>query len=532
MKRTHAETSAATGSHAGRPASSTIRPIVAGAAALALCAGCKVMAPLLAPVVGEIMKNPETRAKVVNTTTGAATNAWAVGKGAATNAVAWTKKQMADSEPAQPELDGGFLAAVEKHPTHFVSVRSAALRSEPTELSEAVAAVAYKTGVKAVEDVAVALPFDGDPDLFPSNLVPRWAKVSIGETTGYLPLSSLAGAALMEKQDPDDPVPARSGEADDRAVDEILSSRSPLDDDALGAFLRDGNLSGSMPDPVSEPFSEAERGVWSGIKSGLRGAGSATASAVSRLFGGKDGSDKAGDVAFDEIGPLQEFQLGRAVAARVAALHRILPAKDPRSAYVAQVGAAVAAASNDPAPFRGYRFAVMESDEIDAFAVPGGFVFVTSGLLDFLESEDELAVVLAREVAHLELRHVRKAVGDENLLPLFSELKRSPSSAALAEALDEVFDLVRDGCGLEAEGVADWRAVQLAARVGYDPRSLGDVLDRFADYDGDTSYEGADQSEARASDVRDYLDAFGFSDAFFEGAGVRKARYEAAVRKE
>ena len=73
-------------------------------------------------------------------------------------------------------------------------------------------------------------------------------------------------------------------------------------------------------------------------------------------------------------------------------------------------------------------------------------------------------------------------------------------------------------------------AVQLAARVGYDPRSLGDVLKRFASADDELPYSGADQAEARESDVRDYLDAFGFSDTFFKGADIRAARFERSVR--
>ena len=78
--------------------------------------------------------------------------------------------------------------------------------------------------------------------------------------------------------------------------------------------------------------------------------------------------------------------------------------------------------------------------------------------------------------------------------------------------------------------MADWRAVQLAARVGYDPRSLNDVLGRFASSEDDIPYTGAEQAEARASDVRDYLEAFGFSGMFFKGADLRASRYERSVR--
>ena len=441
------------------------------------------------------------------------------------------RQNLPTSEPSQYNSDGEPQTIVEADPTHFVSVKRAVLRSKPTELSDAVAVLDYNTGVKAVEDVAVELPFDGDPDMFPTGMVPHWASAKIGNKAGYLPFSSLADAGLMKKQNPEDPFPAPSGEVNEWGVKGILSAWNPVDDSALSAFLSEGNLSGSMPSPRAEQLPDAGGGVRARIVSGLRGAWSATKSATSKLINGKDGSKEAETVVFDKIGPLQEFQLGYAVAMRIAALYPVLSARDPRSAYVAQVGAAVAAASNDPEPFHGYLFALMNSPEINAFAVPGGFVFVTTGMLEFLKSEDELAVVLAREIAHLELRQVRKAIDDEKLLPFFTDLKKSPSSNTLAETINETFELVRDGCGVETEGVADWRAVQLAARVGYDPRSLGDVLKRFASADDELPYSGADQAEARESDVRDYLDAFGFSDTFFKGADIRTARFERSVRR-
>ena len=400
---------------------------ITSVALLTLSSGCAALAPMLAPVIGETLKDPETRSAIADTTIGATTNAVAWGKGATTNAVAWARTKLPSEETAE---------TVEKHPTHFVSVKRAVLRAQPTELSDEVAVFDYGTGVKALENVSVELPFEGDPDLFPTGMVPHWAKASMADKTGYLPLSSLVDDDLLKKQNPDDPVPERSGEANEKAVNALLSAWKPVDDQAMAKFLAEGNLSGSMPAPRVERLPDAGGGVGASIVSGLRGAWSATKSATSRLINGKGGSDENVNVVFDEIGPLQEFQLGRTVAARVAALHPVLSATDPRAVYVAQVGAAVAAASNDPEPFHGYLFAVMKSPEVNAFAVPGGFVFVTTGMLDFLKTEDELAVVLAREIARLELRQVRKEIGNEKLLPFFAELKKSPASETLAETVN------------------------------------------------------------------------------------------------
>ena len=60
-----------------------------------------------------------------------------------------------------------------------------------------------------------------------------------------------------------------------------------------------------------------------------------------------------------------------------------------------------------PVPLKGYRyrFQVVDSDEINAFAVPTGYIFMTRGLLESLESDDEVAAILAHEIAHVESRH-------------------------------------------------------------------------------------------------------------------------------
>ena len=60
-----------------------------------------------------------------------------------------------------------------------------------------------------------------------------------------------------------------------------------------------------------------------------------------------------------------------------------------------------------PVPLKGYRyrFQVVDADDINAFAVPTGYIFVTRGLLESLETDDELAAILAHEIAHVESRH-------------------------------------------------------------------------------------------------------------------------------
>jgi predicted Zn-dependent protease len=100
-----------------------------------------------------------------------------------------------------------------------------------------------------------------------------------------------------------------------------------------------------------------------------------------------------------------------------------------------------------------YTFTVREDSALNAFVLPGGHVYVNTGLLSFLQSDDELAVVLGHEVSHVELRH---------------------STPSLAKTILSL------GYSKYQEFDADVRGVQLAARAGYDPQAAIDVFRRLA----------------------------------------------------
>src|SRR6185436_514659 len=106
----------------------------------------------------------------------------------------------------------------------------------------------------------------------------------------------------------------------------------------------------------------------------------------------------------------QEYYVGRGVAANAMfdGMGRYIGLYDKDAnleEYVAMVGLSVAMESDRPDTFKGYRFGVMASNDINAFAAPGGFIFVTTGALKLMENEDELAGVLSHEIAHVNLRH-------------------------------------------------------------------------------------------------------------------------------
>ena len=462
--------------------------------------------------------------------------------------------------------------------TWYVSTERAVVRQAPSELSPAVKTLVYKDAVPVAKDVRVSPPFSGDRELFPEELIPGWVQLKGG---GYLAVPGLASDWLIENQNPDEEISAEgmtaakrgfsesendealasmrgaagagkaAAKADPAAMARVLAAYKPMPDAERAEFIRAGELKGNpvKPEVLQIDGPGAGASMLSGTQK-LGAAGLGLAADVAGQAGGEGAqlASAAGKTAsgfvYSEIGPVQEFQLGRAVTARVLPLYPLLPQDDPRSVYVNRLGHAIVAASNDPMPYHGYSFMLLDSDEVNAFAVPGGFVFVTTGMLKFLKDEDELAAILGHEMGHMELRHGMRAVGTEKVLKLFSLLKELGTAkgqgaeqdllaAQVKQMVDEVFEKmftsVRNGYGIETESQADWRSIQLSRTLGYDTMALYDVLERFKAVKG--SYGGASYPAERGKDVLKYRQQLGCPDGAAPGRAVRAARYKAAVGK-
>ncbi|HSS46791.1 MAG TPA: M48 family metalloprotease [Burkholderiales bacterium] len=154
--------------------------------------------------------------------------------------------------------------------------------------------------------------------------------------------------------------------------------------------------------------------------------------------------------------------------------------------YVNAVGMWVAQQSERPdLP---WHFGVNDSDHINAFAAPGGYIIVTKGMMKQLRNEAELAGVLGHEVAHVTQKHHLKALRKSAVMNLLS------AGVAAATAESRHADLVQKLAGptkeLYARGLdkgdeyeADRMGVVLAARAGYDPYGLPAVLTTLASAD-------------------------------------------------
>jgi predicted Zn-dependent protease len=161
----------------------------------------------------------------------------------------------------------------------------------------------------------------------------------------------------------------------------------------------------------------------------------------------------------------EEIAIGRDAAATLLGASKPIDQAAVQD-YVNKVGLWIALQSDRPdLP---WHFAVVDSDDIDAFAAPGGFVFVTRGLLLHLHSEAELAGVLGHEISHVVLKHHLNALQKAARMDLVGQ---AAQAGAAAKGYDSDMDLDKDD-----ELAADRMGVVLAARAGYDPYGLMAVL--------------------------------------------------------
>lgn len=197
------------------------------------------------------------------------------------------------------------------------------------------------------------------------------------------------------------------------------------------------------------------------------------------------------DKALAEITPEQEYYLGRSVGAVL--VNKFGEFNDAAATdYINVIGQTLAAFSDRPETFRGYRFLIMKSEDINAFAAPGGFIFVSRGLLRLCRTEDEIAAVLAHEVGHVQLKHAVGAISNSRwtqattLLALeagknFTGEQAAELTKVFGESIGDVTKtLVTSGYARSQERAADKVAVTIMDRVGYNPNALVAVLQNMS----------------------------------------------------
>lgn len=178
------------------------------------------------------------------------------------------------------------------------------------------------------------------------------------------------------------------------------------------------------------------------------------------------------------ISQQQEMQMGQQAAMDI---NRQLPmVNDPTVVnYVNQLGDRIASHGQ-----RGinYTFFVVNSDVVNAFAVPGGYVYVNRGLIERAGNASELAGVLAHEISHVELRHsvkqMEQAQGANAAITLGTVLLGQPSSVAAA-GINVAGTAIFAKFSRDDENEADANAIPLTIASGYNPQGLVSMFQRL-----------------------------------------------------
>ncbi|OOZ37629.1 hypothetical protein BOW51_01600 [Solemya velesiana gill symbiont] len=192
-------------------------------------------------------------------------------------------------------------------------------------------------------------------------------------------------------------------------------------------------------------------------------------------------SAKSAKDAFGDVDPKEERAIGvESSSVLLGAAPLLQDAKVQY--YVNRVGYWVA--QQTERPDLEWRFAVLDVDDINSFAAPGGFVFVTKGLLLQLDNEAELAPVLAHECAHVVQRHYLAAVKKNARLDLSANLVSAAVKTDHKDTLNKVLagsrELYARGLDKDDEYETDRMGAVLSARAGYEPFGLHHVMQRLA----------------------------------------------------
>ncbi len=190
---------------------------------------------------------------------------------------------------------------------------------------------------------------------------------------------------------------------------------------------------------------------------------------------------------FADLTPEEEYYIGRAVSATILSQYKVYTDPDANN-YLNTMGQLLIWSSSQPEVFSGFHFTLLESDEINAFAAPGGFIFVTSGLYNSLENEEQLAAVLAHEIAHVSLQHGVRSIKKSNLTQAFaiigSETAKHSDNQNLqqlegvfGDSIDDIVNqLVVSGYSKSYEYAADEDALRISYTAGYNPDGLEEFL--------------------------------------------------------
>lgn len=195
--------------------------------------------------------------------------------------------------------------------------------------------------------------------------------------------------------------------------------------------------------------------------------------------------------AMEVFTPEQEYTIGLSVANAICKIYTPVPLSDATD-YVNKICTTITINSDMAYLYKGYHVIIANSEDINALSTPGGHIFITTGLLKSCSSEDELAAVIAHEIAHVQLKHSIKSIKSKRTA------KAVESVVDLTDAVDSVVSgdwkagkemedntsnltktLFQSGFSKEQEFDADKLAVKLLFDAGYNPMAMNDMFNHL-----------------------------------------------------
>jgi predicted Zn-dependent protease len=188
---------------------------------------------------------------------------------------------------------------------------------------------------------------------------------------------------------------------------------------------------------------------------------------------------KANEVRDLSMTDAEEQELGAAVSERIRTRYGVVQDANVHR-YLALVGTTLAQGSTRPA--LPWTFIVLDTDGVNAFAAPGGYVHITRGALALIKNEAELAGVLGHEIIHVTEKHTIKSIQKSKAVQMGAAETLSGSSSLMERAVTATYDnIVERGFGRAEENESDEMGVTLANKTGYAPNGLIGFLTTLKD---------------------------------------------------
>jgi predicted Zn-dependent protease len=189
-----------------------------------------------------------------------------------------------------------------------------------------------------------------------------------------------------------------------------------------------------------------------------------------------------GERQFSLMSEAQEIQIGKEADAQIRQEMGLYENAELQR-YVNSIGQRLAKASERPT--LPWQFAVVDEPAVNAFALPGGFIYLTRGILAFLDNEDQLAGVLGHEIGHVTARHSAQQYTQQTTAGLGLALLSIfvPESRPFQGAAEAATGLLLLKYGRDDERQADRLGVEYTSKTGYDPAGVAGMLTTLARLD-------------------------------------------------